>query len=90
MFSKNLAGVALCNTHIFAAMLFDEARWLGPDLLWHQMGYLAKAVFINSVHHVGLVDRSHDRSLDGLSTPPATSRASFAPAVAGALREGQD
>jgi len=43
----NLAALALCNFHLFAAWLFDEGTvgW-DPISLWKQMGILAKVVVI--------------------------------------------
>jgi biopolymer transport protein ExbB len=60
----NLAAVALCNMHIFAAMLFQGDSSVGwdPISLWKQMGLLAKAVviilFIMSGWSIGvMIDR---------------------------------
>ena len=41
----NLAAVALCNFHLFAAWLFQDNSSVGwdPISLWKQMGLLAKA-----------------------------------------------
>src|SRR5947199_7822658 len=86
----NLAAVALCNMHIFAAMLFQGESSVGwdPISLWKQMGLLAKAVviilFIMSGWSIGVMI---DRWL-AFSAARKQSR-SFAPAVAGALREGK-
>src|SRR5580700_9525037 len=85
----NLAAVALCNFHLFAAWLFDEGSvgW-DPISLWKQMGILAKVVviilFIMSGWSIGVMI---DRWM-AFSAARKQSRA-FAPAVAGALREGK-
>src|SRR5712664_242028 len=86
----NLAAVALCNMHIFAAMLFQGESSVGwdPISLWKQMGLLAKAVviilFIMSGWSIGVMI---DRWM-AFNAARNQSR-SFAPAVAGALREGK-
>src|SRR5450631_3010931 len=85
----NLAAVALCNFHLFAAWLFDDSSvgW-DPISLWKQMGLLAKAVviilFIMSGWSIGVMI---DRWM-AFNAARNQSR-SFAPAVAGALREGK-
>src|SRR5271157_1383322 len=85
----NLAAVALCNFHLFAAWLFDESSvgW-DPISLWKQMGILAKVVviilFIMSGWSIGVMI---DRWM-AFNAARNQSR-SFAPAVAGALREGK-
>ena len=85
----NLAAVALCNFHLFAAWLFDEGSvgW-DPISLWKQMGILAKVVviilFIMSGWSIGVMI---DRWM-AFNAARNQSR-SFAPAVAGALREGK-
>src|SRR5580658_10713036 len=85
----NLAAVALCNFHLFATWLFDESSvgW-DPISLWKQMGILAKAVviilFIMSGWSIGVMI---DRWM-AFNAARSQSRA-FAPAVAGALREGK-
>ena len=85
----NLAAVALCNFHLFAAWLFDESSvgW-DPISLWKQMGLLAKVVviilFIMSGWSIGVMI---DRWM-AFNAARNQSR-SFAPAVAGALREGK-
>src|SRR5712672_3167427 len=85
----NLAAVALCNFHLFAAWLFDEGSvgW-DPISLWKQMGLLAKVVviilFIMSGWSIGVMI---DRWM-AFNAARNQSR-SFAPAVAGALREGK-
>ena len=58
----NLAAVALCNFHLFAAWLFQDQGSVGwdPISLWKQMGILAKSRGYHSVHHVRLVDRRDD------------------------------
>ncbi len=84
-----LAAISLCNFHLFAAWLAEETQ-VGWDIvsLWHQMGYLAKAVmvilFIMSGWSIGVMI---DRWM-AFNAARNQSRA-FAPAVAGALREGK-
>jgi len=83
----NLAAVALCNFHLFAAWFFDDSAvgW-DPISLWKQMGILAKVVvivlFIMSGWSIGVMI---DRWM-AFNAARNQSR-SFAPAVAGALRE---
>ena len=78
----NLAAVALCNFHLFAAWLFDEGSvgW-DPISLWKQMGILAKVVvivlFIMSGWSIGVMI---DRWM-AFNAARNQSR-SFAPAVA--------
>src|SRR6266568_8045266 len=85
----NLAAIALCNLHLFAAWLFEEGQvgW-DPISLWKQMGILAKVVvvilFIMSGWSIGVMI---DRWM-AFNAARNQSR-SFAPAVAGALREGK-
>ena len=85
----NLAAIALCNMHLFAAWLFQEGSvgW-DPISLWKQMGLLAKIVvivlFIMSGWSIGVMI---DRWM-AFNAARNQSR-SFAPAVAGALREGK-
>ena len=59
-----------------------------PRSVWGNMGYAAKFVVLVLVHHVRMVDRRHDRSAHRLQRR-AQAVAAFAPAVAGALREGK-
>ena len=86
----NLAVVALCNMHIFATMLLQGESSVGwdPISLWKQMGLLAKAVviilFVMSGWSIGVMI---DRWM-AFNAARNQSR-SFAPAVAGALREGK-
>src|SRR5271166_1890924 len=85
----NLAAVAFSNLHLFAAWLFQEgAPGWDPISLWKQMGILAKIVviilFIMSGWSIGVMI---DRAM-AFSAARKQSRA-FAPAVAGALREGK-
>src|SRR5947209_7620135 len=86
----NLAAVALCNMHIFAAMLFQGEGSVGwdPISLWKQMGLLAKAVvvilFVMSGWSIGVMI---DRWM-AFNAARKQSR-TFAPAVAGALRDGK-
>src|SRR5437667_8247364 len=89
MFIANLATIALSNVSTTAAWLFQEqAVGWDPLSLWHQMGLLAKAVvvilFIMSGWSIGVMI---DRWM-AFSAARKQSRA-FAPAVAGALREGK-
>src|SRR6202165_1671868 len=85
----NLAAVALCNFHLFAAWLFQDSSvgW-DPISLWKQMGLLAKVVviilFIMSGWSIGVMI---DRWM-AFNAARKQSR-QFAPAVAGALREGK-
>jgi len=80
----------LLHLQLFAFMLLQEAGQPGwdPLSLWHNMGMLAKCVvivmFIMSAWSIGvMIDR-----LMAYSAARKQSRA-FAPAVAGALREGK-
>jgi biopolymer transport protein ExbB len=80
----------LLQLQLFAFMLLQEAGQPGwdPRSLWNNMGALAKAVvivmFIMSAWSIGvMIDR-----LMAYSAAKKQSRA-FAPAVAGALREGK-
>ena len=89
MFIANLATIALSNVSTTAAWLFQEqAVGWDPLSLWHQMGLLAKAVvvilFIMSGWSIGVMI---DRWM-AFSAARKQSRA-FAPAVAGALRDGK-
>src|SRR3954462_14184053 len=90
MFVANLAAHALVNVHTTAAWLFQEQGSVGfdPISLWHNMGILAKIVviilFIMSGWSIGVMI---DRWM-AFSAARKQSRA-FAPAVAGALREGK-
>src|SRR5258706_10729697 len=85
----NLAAVALCNFHLFAAWLFQDSSvgW-DPISLWKQMGLLAKVVvvilFIMTGWSIGVMI---DRWM-AFNAARKQSR-QFAPAVAGALREGK-
>src|ERR1022692_1563536 len=89
MFLANLATYALSHVPSAAAWIFQEATvgW-DPVSLWHQMGILAKIVvvilFIMSAWSIGVMI---DRAM-AYSAARKQSRA-FAPAVAGALREGK-
>src|SRR5438105_6489154 len=89
MLIANLATIALSNVSTTAAWLFQEqAVGWDPISLWHQMGILAKAVvvilFIMSGWSIGVMI---DRWM-AFNAARKQSRA-FAPAVAGALREGK-
>ena len=79
----------LLQLHVWSLYLLQESgvSW-DPVHLWTQMGLLAKMVVVASVHHVGLFHRRHDRPGHGLQRRPQAV-AAFAPAVAGALREGK-
>ena len=86
----NLAAVALSHFHLFAAWLFQDQSSVGwdPISLWKQMGILAKVVvivlFIMSGWSIGVMI---DRWM-AFNAARNQSR-TFAPAVAGALREGK-
>jgi len=80
----------LLNLQVWALMLLQEASGVGFDPLsmWNQMTWLGKAVvivmFIMSAWSIGvMIDR-----LIAFKAATGQSRA-FAPAVAGALREGK-
>jgi len=89
MFLANLATLVLSQAHVAAAYMFQEAQvgW-DPISLWKQMGWLARIVviilFIMSGWSIGVMI---DRAM-AYSAARKQSRA-FAPAVAGALREGK-
>jgi len=90
MLLANLAALVYANSPAFAAMIYQESGAPGwdPLSLWRQMGILAKIVvivlFIMSGWSIGVMI---DRWM-AFSAARAQSRA-FAPAVAGALREGK-
>ena len=80
----------LINMQVWALMLLQEAGGVGfdPMSMWNQMTWLGKAVvivmFIMSAWSIGvMIDR-----LIAFKAATTQSRA-FAPAVAGALREGK-
>ena len=80
----------LINMQVWALMLLQEASGVGfdPMSMWNQMTWLGKAVvivmFIMSAWSIGvMIDR-----LIAFKAATTQSRA-FAPAVAGALREGK-
>src|SRR5512146_607056 len=89
MLVANLATLAYVHVHTFALWMLQEGTvaW-DPISLWKQMGWLAKAVvfilFIMSGWSIGVMI---DRWM-AYSAARKQSRA-FAPAVAGALREGK-
>src|SRR5246500_108759 len=89
MFLANVAFAALSHVPALAALFFQEATigW-DPISLWKQMGILAKVVviilFIMSGWSIGVMI---DRWM-AFSAARKQSRA-FAPAVAGALRDGK-
>lgn len=90
MVLANIATLLLCNLHQVAVLFFQEPEggvgW-DPISLWKQMGFLAKCVvillFIMSGWSIGIMI---DRAL-AFSAARSQSR-SFAPAVAGALKNG--
>src|SRR5204862_6263374 len=90
MFVANLAGLAISHMPIMATWLLQEQGAVGwdPISLWRQMGILAKIVvvilFIMSGWSIGVMI---DRAM-AFSAARKQSR-QFAPAVAGALREGK-
>src|SRR5690349_3654492 len=90
MLVANLAAVAFSHATTFAAFLFQDQGQVGfdPLSLWHQMGWVAKGVviilFIMSGWSIGVMI---DRAM-AYSAARKQSRA-FAPAVAGALRDGR-
>ena len=89
MLFTSLSAIALAHYPTFALWMFQEAQvgW-DPVSLWKQMGWMAKAVvvilFIMSAWSIGVMI---DRWI-AFSAARKQSR-SFAPAVAGALREGK-
>jgi biopolymer transport protein ExbB len=89
MFAANLATAVLSNLPMVAAWIYQESPigW-DPISLWKQMGILAKIVvvilFIMSGWSIGVMI---DRWM-AFSAARKQSR-TFAPAVAGALREGK-
>ena len=91
MVLANIATLVLCNMHQAAVLLFQEPEggigW-DPISLWKQMGFLAKIVviilFLMSGWSIGIMI---DRAL-AFSAARSQSRA-FAPAVAGALKDGK-
>ncbi len=91
MVLANIATLVLCNMHQAAVLFFQEPEggigW-DPISLWKQMGFLAKVVvivlFIMSGWSIGIMI---DRAL-AFSAARSQSRA-FAPAVAGALKDGK-
>src|SRR5438067_10621847 len=89
MFVTNLAALSFTHMSAAATWIFQEQPigW-DPISLWHQMGILAKAVvlilFVMSGWSIGVMI---DRAM-AFSAARKQSRA-FAPAVAGALRDGK-
>ncbi len=83
-----VANLVLANFYAALAFFQEEAVGWDPITLWHQMGVLAKIVvvilFIMSGWSIGVMI---DRWM-AFSAARKQSRA-FAPAVAGALREGK-
>ena len=91
MFVANFATLMLAKSHLIAVWLFqDDTSGVGwdPISLWKQMGWLARAVviilFIMSAWSIGVMI---DRWI-AFNAARKQSR-QFAPAVAGALREGK-
>ena len=90
MFVANLATLVLSNIPAMAGVMFQESAGIGwdPISLWRQMGVLAKVVvlvlFIMSGWSIGIMI---DRAM-AYGAARKQSRM-FAPAVAGALREGK-
>jgi len=90
MFLAQIATLGSNSIHSAALWMFQEGGEVGwnPVALWHQMGVLAKAVviilFIMSAWSIGVMI---DRWM-AFNSARKQSRM-FAPAVAGALREGK-
>ncbi|MGA8868615.1 MAG: MotA/TolQ/ExbB proton channel family protein [Candidatus Sulfotelmatobacter sp.] len=90
MFAAKFAGVILTHVPLVAAWFVQEGGAIGwdPISLWHQMGLVARGVviilFIMSGWSIGVMI---DRAM-AYSAARKQSRA-FAPAVAGALRDGR-
>src|SRR5579885_1538847 len=90
MLVANAATFTMTHVSLMTAWLLQEGQTVGwdPLSLWHQMGYIAKAVviilFIMSGWSIGVMI---DRWM-AFNAARKQSRA-FAPAVAGALREGK-
>ncbi len=91
MFFMNLATLALTQVPALAVLLFQEqgpVSFNDPISLWKAMGWIARIVviilFIMSAWSIGVMI---DRAM-AFSAARKQSRA-FAPAVAGALREGK-
>src|SRR6266487_6900829 len=90
MVLANVATLLLCNLHHAAVLIFQDEGAIGwdPISLWKQMGVLAKIVvvilFLMSGWSIGIMI---DRWM-AFSAARNQSR-SFAPAVAGALKEGK-
>ncbi len=89
MLLANVSTLALTHVHTAAVWMFQEAQvgW-DPVSLWRQMGWMAKVVviilFIMSAWSIGVMI---DRWM-AFNSARKQSRM-FAPAVAGALREGK-
>ncbi len=90
MLLAHIATLGLNSIHSTALWMFQEGAEIGwnPVALWHQMGILAKTVvvilFIMSAWSIGVMI---DRWM-AFNSARKQSRM-FAPAVAGALREGK-
>src|SRR5271167_4955976 len=90
MFVANLATHTLSNMHIAATWFFQGEQQVGwdPISLWKQMGTVAKGVVIVLFSMSGWpIGVMIDRWM-AFSAARKQSRA-FAPAVAGALRDGK-
>ncbi len=88
MFVPNLAALAFSHVSALAALVQEQPVGWDPISLWHQMGIIARIVviilFIMSGWSIGVMI---DRWM-AFSAARKQSRA-FAPAVAGALRDGK-
>jgi biopolymer transport protein ExbB len=90
MFVANLATLILAQSHLLGVFMFQEDTGVGWDAvsLWRQMGWLARIVviilFVMSAWSIGVMI---DRWI-AYNGARKQSRM-FAPAVAGALREGK-
>ena len=91
MLAANLAATVLSHTSLAATWFFQEgsaANFSDPIALWGQMGWVARGVvivlFVMSGWSIGVMI---DRAM-AFSAARKQSRA-FAPAVAGALRDGR-
>lgn len=90
MFLANLATLAMTHVHTLAVWILQEGQTVGwdPVSLWRQMGWMAKTtviiLFIMSAWSIGVMI---DRWM-AFTSARKQSRM-FAPAVAGALREGK-
>src|SRR5258708_30596255 len=89
MLVANLATLMLAKTHLLAVWFLQEESTVNwdPISLWRQMGWPARCVviilFIMSAWSIGVMI---DRWI--AFTAPRNQSRQFAPALAGALREG--